>query len=655
MSSRNLLRRRHLTEVDGSSPFARDRFSLLSPEAQEAVIAKRRAQRLAAEALDAQLADRSNSPQRQARWSPGEISESREFSGNVAGASSLSPASTQGSQDLPHAHSQLDSRPVQRLPDRSPTSDDRDVDDEQPQATQVAWWHEPEARRRSPPPRRRSGRELLRDPEESLLREAERMKKLEVGEALRAQMQERAQKAGSPGLLRRTPGVVEVAVPNSRSDENPLVDKLARDALRQSAEEQPQVVAENKIANNTWQDISVFHERLARVEYHLGRNQASQRSTVEFIDIDTLVQEVTAEMTVIHDAHKTLNADLDDQVQFLAHLDQSVKSLQAQIAPSERHDIAEESSDYSTQGMISLRHDVDHLLAERRETKNAADLEVRLTSVVDELRHELAENVSTATQNTAARDELVSLVEGLNRVQEKQSNDHMLLAEQVAKLESQIAKQAGRQLLERPLTSDGDDMWLQSIESEAGTISGMEELRQDMEEQFKLSIAALDEVSKRLSEVDEELASARSTMLSRESMESIVGRLQAISTRVETLEQTKDDNPSITELSDKLNEVVEKQWDLDQSDATRALEDSVQACIQDTADTASQTEALSQQVSTVSRRVEVLEQGREVDLALLSEKLNGVEEKSWDEQALLAEQIATLESKLAVTPGAAGL
>ena len=57
----------------------------------------------------------------------------------------------------------------------------------------------------------------------------------------------------------------------------------------------------------------------------------------------------------------------------------------------------------------------------------------------------------------------------------------------------------------------------------------------------------------------------------------------------------------------------------------------------------------SEQVSAVSHRVEVLERGREGDLQQLSEKLNGVEEKQFDEQVLLEEQIAALESQLAVT------
>ena len=69
-----------------------------------------------------------------------------------------------------------------------------------------------------------------------------------------------------------------------------------------------------------------------------------------------------------------------------------------------------------------------------------------MASTVDELRHELAEVMSTARHNTTARDDVVPLIERLNRVQEKQSNDHVHLAEQVAQLESVFAQQVGARI-----------------------------------------------------------------------------------------------------------------------------------------------------------------------------------------------------------------
>lgn len=641
------MRRRHLEASDGShsSPFARDRFALRPPEEQEAVIAKRRAQRLAAEALDAQLADRSgststsssSSPQRPARRSPG----------NSSGASSV--------REPRDAQPRLDSRPVtQRSPERKESDD------------QVAWWHEPEARRRSPPPRRRSGRELLRDPEESLLREAERIKKLEVGEALRAQMQEREQhqtvaaheqhRAGPPRALQKTVDVVEAAVqvvsPNDRSEEDEPVNVATQSLTADTG--------------GTWESTSVFHERLARLEYQLGWSQAGQRSSAASSDIGVVAQELRAEMATIHDAHKTLNADLDAQVQFLAHLDESVKSLQEQI-PSKNHDATNEQTNHTTQVMVSLRHDVDQLLAERSKTKTLEeDLDVRLASTVEDLRHELADDMSRRYISTAEA-EIAHSVERFTHAQEKQTNDHLLLAEQVAKLESVIAQQVGLQA-PRPherqnASDDSDDATLRSKNAEAGT-SGVEELRQDMERRFELSAAALDEVSRHQSAVSEEIAVAYTAALSKEDVEALLRDLSTISGRVEALEQTRDDHPSLSELSDKLNELVEKQWELDQSDALRALEDSVHTCMQDTAATAAELQsqssavaesiALSRDVPVISRRVDALERGREGDLAQLFEKLNVVEEKSWDEQAVLAEQIAALESKLAIRPGGSG-
>jgi methionyl-tRNA synthetase len=377
-----------------------------------------------------------------------------------------------------------------------------------------------------------------------------------------------------------------------------------------------------------------------------------------------LAQELRAEMVAIHDAHKILSDDLDEQVQFLAHLDQSVKSLQAKTTP-EMHDAIVGSTNHATQVMASLRHDVDQLLAERSKTTNAtADLDDRLAFMVDELRHELAEDMSTVRHNSTARDDVVRLIERLNRVQDKQSNDHLLLAEQVAQLESAVAQQVGTRIPQTQANDCSSDRTRrQSISVEVDT-SSVQELRQEMGRQFELSAAALDEVSRRQSAVAEELASACSCMLSKEDADAIIRNLSAISDRVEGLEQIRDDNPSLSELSDKLNELVEKQWELDQSDTLQALEESVHTCIQEIAATASKLQsqsgavaesiALSQDLSAISRRVDVLERGREGDLAQLFEKLNGVEEKSWDEQALLAEQIAALEAKMAVTPGGGG-
>ena len=667
------MRRRHLTAADdGSSPFARDRFSLLLPEAQEAVIAKRRAQRLAAAALDAQVAGRSGrssgSPTRPVRQSP------------------------DNGTSLPPELLQVPREPRHVQPERAPATGD-DAWRSHPQTSDtpgpVAWWHEPEARRRSPPPRRRSGRELLRDPEESLLREAERIKKLEVGEALRAQMQEREQhrradlsrerqRPGSPRALQRTADVVETALPeaspNGRSDEAVPMDRLTPDPLRQSGEDEPARGTE-KQADSTLLEATVLHERrLAQLEFQLGWNQMGQRSPVGSVDIGVLAQELRAEMARINEAHKTLNADLDEQVQFLAHLDQSVKSLQLQIS-SELHDVADGSTSHATQVVASrhelthLRHDVDHLLADRSKTKNeAADLDGRLAFMVDELRHELADDMSAARHNATARDDVVPLIERFSRVQEKQSNDHLLLAEQVAKLESEIAQVSIQtaQSQARPRASDGSDHTRtnQSIDVENSDISCIEDLRQEMERRFELSAVALDKIARRQSAAGEEFAEAFTTTPSKADVQSIVGDLSAIITRVEALEQVRDANPSLPELSDKLNELVEKQWELDQSDALQALDDSVHACIQEIAATASKLQsqadaiaesiALSQDVSAISRRVDLLERGREGDLAQLFEKLNGVEEKSWDEQALLAEQIAALESKLAVKPGGGG-
>ena len=694
------MRRRQLLLDDGSSPFARKPFSLLPPEEQERIVAKRRTQKLAAEALDAQLADRAaSSPQR--RSSPPVLRE---------------PAHAQP-QPRSDSRPTLDGRvEAQRSPQRvrgaaDPRGQPQDDDAATPA---VAWWHEPEARRGSPPPRRRSGRELLRDPEESLLREAERLKKLEVGEALRAQMQEREQRrAGSPAARQAASGrdgveaAAEAVASDARSEEAIPTDRLSPGPLGplrcHSAEAEPAHSTEMAISAATpWQEHPALHDRLARLEYQLGWVQADRKPPDSYVDLDTLASELRKEMRVIHDAHATLNADLDEQVEFMAHLDQSVKALQVQIPPDLDSDAP---STHATQAMGSLRHDVDQLLAERSKTKREeTDLDVRLASVVEQLRHEFGSEASrtSSTQVNQRAEELsvdrdaaapardpsvAELSEQLNRVQGKQFGDHMLLVEQIAALESMLAQQVealhaslGCGCICDDLRHDVDQLLAErtqtkheETELDIRLASVVNELRQEIERRAELSAAALDQISKTLSESTS--AAGGTAAVHEQSLQAKMSReLSAFSGRVEVLERMREDAPSLAELSEKVNGVEEKQFDdhllLEEQvaalevrmaavaadnpeGALQALQGSVQSCREETASVASKLQSMmsitSEQVSAVSHRVEVLERGREGDLQQLSEKLNGVEEKQFDEQVLLEEQIAALESQLAVT------
>jgi hypothetical protein len=203
--------------------------------------------------------------------------------------------------------------------------------------------------------------------------------------------------------------------------------------------------------------------------------------------------------------------------------------------------------------------------------------------------------------------------------------------------------------------------------------SVVNELRQEIERRAELSAAALDQISKTLSESTS--AAGGTAAVHEQSLQAKMSReLSAFSGRVEVLERMREDAPSLAELSEKVNGVEEKQFDdhllLEEQvaalevrmaavaadnpeGALQALQGSVQSCREETASVASKLQSMmsitSEQVSAVSHRVEVLERGREGDLQQLSEKLNGVEEKQFDEQVLLEEQIAALESQLAVT------
>ena len=168
---------RHSAPDDASSPFARGAWRRLSPEEQDAAVAKKRAQRLAAEALDQQLREKG------ALRAEGRPSARPHLLQPTASA----PATVHraGPPSVQSDGSEADAGPekhewshIQRR-----SRSDVMVDELADRSDGQAWWHQ------VPPneylPRRRGGNELMRSPEEARAREAERRKKLVVGEALR--------------------------------------------------------------------------------------------------------------------------------------------------------------------------------------------------------------------------------------------------------------------------------------------------------------------------------------------------------------------------------------------------------------------------------------------------------------------------------------
>ena len=648
--------RRHAD--DGSSPFARERFSLLSLEEQSAVIVKRRMQKVASQALDAQLLERhwrreqSQQPQLGRPSSPDAVAA-------LAAAAVDEPASwrcapSPPSLAQPTHHAQLDSQPQPPLPDdgairqRSGSPPSGSGGDEwmraQPNGAQpvlaaapvapaavapvaapaveardddTPWWHESDARR-SPPPRRRSGRELLRDPEESLVREAERVKKREVGEALRAQMQERehlrtghrphrqisAEDISGPGhpnwraseaLSSATEGYETVVQPfrlperDSGRGADSRPNQPAATAVAVAVAEastlwlnQPPERQQQEHQSHSPEAARQIHERLALLEYQIQpRHVAPQTDSVAVVaspaDFISLAHELRTEMAAIQAAHATLNSDLDEQVDFLAHLDKSVKEIQSR--DGDDGGVDDDADPYpasinrsdtiqiQAQAMAALRHDVDRLLAKR--SKSEADLEVRLASLVEGLRQE----VSSLGHSSFDHQRVETLERCRDDDQAHVNETFSGLEEHIAAIESQLAAQA-----------DTLETCARSQEAAVASNSKM---------QNHADTRAVDLHAGRLEVLQREMEK-RFDVLSSAPMATDINHINA--------------NAPLPPLA--------------------AVADS----------------AL---VSGLSVRIDVLERGKESDLAQLSEKLNGVEEKQWDEQVALSQQIAALESQLA--------
>ena len=179
------------------SPFARSQFALLSPDEQEAALVKRQKQMQVSQALDSQVKDR------RAMATAGPENSGHPDPSPLAGYSSsgvpwaqrrphfdlLSPEDQESQLVLRESQQQagnaLRTQIAQRDAQRWGTASQPEEASEPFLLTLQTSSND------SPTPRRRSGLEIFREPDEVEGRQVERRKKLELGEALRAQMRDR--------------------------------------------------------------------------------------------------------------------------------------------------------------------------------------------------------------------------------------------------------------------------------------------------------------------------------------------------------------------------------------------------------------------------------------------------------------------------------
>jgi hypothetical protein len=190
----------------------------------------------------------------------------------------------------------------------------------------------------------------MRDPEEVLAQEAERRKKLQVGEALRGQMHERelSRQSYSQPLSRSSP---ELRAHFHGSEQEETVDarRVKRAELRGTLEQWGRIPDDddtrtsNRPASGpvvSWDEHAALQQRCAQLERRLLEvEQTSSALHVAALSppsaelqtrsIDTA--RMQREMATMRDDNALLNADLNEQVEFLAQLDDRQAMLAASV------------------------------------------------------------------------------------------------------------------------------------------------------------------------------------------------------------------------------------------------------------------------------------------------------------------------------------
>ena len=528
---------------DGCSPFARERFALLSPEEKDAVIAKRRRQRAAAEALDRQLQTAAElQEQRRARRRRRQQQQQQQRRRRRRRSSEHSP------QRSPSPEQRRATPPGS--PERSPTDVER-----------VAWWHEPDARRGSPPARRRSGRELLRDPEEKQTLEAQRRKKLEVGEGLRAQMQERdAQLSASR----------EVAPAAQAPQQAPLAAAVGQeseermDSTRARGEAAAAGGAPERWVSRA--EHEQLQQQVAQMELRMEQ-LAQQSSGASALDA---VAELRAEMATVRSDHTVLSDDLDSCLRLISQLDDVHAGLQLQLAemasrysephasPGEadiaqmRDDLARLSRELSAQASRpAASAAVAASAGAELHGQRIASLEARLESELAALHQATSEDRSGELASLRGCEaELAQLPARLGSVEQRQLDDRAHIDAQLGSLKAQLASQ--RETAQAAHV--GVEESVASLEARLTSVVG--------------GVAQDNAVGVRLSELQEavearrEAVDARLAELAAEAEgvgQRVSASVEPLARRVETLERGRETD--LSDLSQKLSGVEEKQWD----------------------------------------------------------------------------------------------
>ena len=448
----------------------------------------------------------------------------------------------------------------------------------------VAWWHEPDARRGSPPARRRSGRELLRDPEEKQTLEAQRRKKLEVGEGLRAQMQERdAQLSASREVApaAQAPQQAPLAAAVGQESEERMDSTRARGeaAAAGGAPERWVSRAEHEQLQQQVAQMELRMEQQANRMEQL----AQQSSGASALDA---VAELRAEMATVRGDHTVLSDDLDSCLRLISQLDDVHAGLQLQLAemasrysephasPGEadiaqmRDDLARLSRELSAQASRPASSAaVAASAGAELHGQRIASLEARLESELAALHQATSEDRSGELASLRGREaELAQLPARLGSVEQRQLDDRAHIDAQLGSLKAQLASQ--RETAQAAHV--GVEESVASLEARLTSVVG--------------GVAQDNAVGVRLSELQEAVEARR---------EAVDARLAELAAEAEGVGQR-----------------------------------------------------VSASVEPLARRVETLERGRETDLSDLSQKLSGVEEKQWDDIAALEEQLAALEARV---------
>ena len=474
-------------------------------------MAKKRAQRLAAEALDQQLREKG------ALRAEGRPSTRPHLLQPTASA----PATVHraGPPSVQSDGSEADAGPekhewshIQRR-----SRSDVMVDELADRSDGQAWWHQ------VPPneylPRRRGGNELMRSPEEARAREAERRKKLVVGEALRGQMREReaTRRTRPDQRLSRSSPELQLRGLGADREEHGSVDARRAKRAELRGTWTPWGLASQfddieSIGDNTapapvsWAEHFTLQQKYTQLERRLTEFSQQAASAVHSVasptpssephQLQATALELKRAMATMQDDNALLNADLDDQIDLIVQLDDRQAMLAAQV---ER---------LIGGGVVDLSRPQHHDINVDAGALNAvlasvAGVEARMAATVEELRRQIMQqheqqlhspHSGTIVAAAAAEKQqpyeqrmdsnpsdaaalVAALRAELDSLRSAQAVDQRRLISELEEKERQIAHQAERRIEAMRIATDEVHAQQRAVQSSAGGgQSGSEEL-----------------------------------------------------------------------------------------------------------------------------------------------------------------------------------